>query len=57
VEPVFDIASLEDVVEFVLPHLRERGRFGVPAGATMRERMTGASRLAPTHPGAALRPR
>ncbi|NAZ75267.1 NtaA/DmoA family FMN-dependent monooxygenase [Kineococcus sp. T13] len=57
VEPVFDIASLEDVVEFVLPHLRERGRLEPAAGATMRERMVGGgARLAPTHPGAGMRP-
>ena len=57
IEPVFDIASLEDFSEFVVPHLRERGRLEPVSGSTMRERMTGAGpRLADTHRGAGLRP-
>jgi len=56
IEPVFDLASLEDVVEFVLPHLRARGRYGAPAGETLREQMQGTRHLPSTHPGAAFRP-
>lgn len=58
VEPVFDLASLTDVVEFVFPHLRAHGRLDpAPPGGSFRERVTGAGpRLASTHPGARLRP-
>ncbi|MFJ6651655.1 NtaA/DmoA family FMN-dependent monooxygenase [Microbacterium sp. NPDC091313] len=42
-------------VELVLPILVARGRAGAPSGATLREHLTGAPRLAPTHRAHALR--
>ena len=49
-EPTFGgPASYEAFIELVLPILIERGRAGTPEGATLRERLSGSPRLAPTH--------
>lgn len=49
-EPTFGgPASYEAFIELVLPILIERGRAGRPSGATLRERVSGSPRLAPTH--------
>lgn len=49
--------TIDDFVEFVAPHLRERGaiteRPGTPA--ILRERFGGGPRLSHDHPGAAFR--
>lgn len=42
-------------VELVLPILVARGRAAAPGGTTLREHLTGAPRLAPTHRAHALR--
>lgn len=51
-EPTFGgPGAYEDVIEHVLPILRERGRVGAePSGPTLRHRITGDARLSDTHP-------
>lgn len=51
------VATYRDVIDKVLPLLRERGMLpATPRGGTMRERILGGdSRLASTHPGVAHR--
>jgi FMN-dependent oxidoreductase (nitrilotriacetate monooxygenase family) len=44
-------------IDLVVPVLAARGRVGTPPGATLREHLTGAPRLAPTHRAHRLAPR
>jgi FMN-dependent oxidoreductase (nitrilotriacetate monooxygenase family) len=55
-QPALDIVELQRFIDHALPELKRRGR-REPTGpaATFRERLSGDSRLQPTHPGAAYR--
>jgi FMN-dependent oxidoreductase (nitrilotriacetate monooxygenase family) len=59
-EPTFGGPDcFEEFIEHVQPLLRDRGMLTAPpAGATLRERLSGSTsgRLAPTHPGSRFRP-
>ena len=56
ITPFVSPGSYRDVVDHVVPVLRERGAISrVPANGTLRERLFGSSRLPARHPAAAAR--
>ncbi len=49
--------TFEDIVHFIVPELQRRGRYPTTYSAgPLRQKLFGHTRLAPTHPGASVRP-